>query len=179
MPLPISKTYKPENSYFLLPVENPEIPERIRVFAKQEGLFEKAKCHVSVVVEKSAVSMRSVISEVIKNEIIDLFNKLSFEYTLTDTFSLQEKKYNRAELDGRGLQEEPEQIRRSIIQVVDMPDIAVFYEKVSELVGKKIEAPIPHITLFAWSDYEAKKDRGIGISSKADFENYNQKYLMS
>ncbi len=58
-----------------------------------------------------------------------------------------------------------------------MPDIAVFYAKVSELLGISLEVPVPHITLFAWSDYEPNKARGIGISSKADFEQYNLKFL--
>ncbi len=183
---PTSKTFKPQEFYFLLPVEKPEIPARIRVIAEQEKMFEKPQCHVSVVVEKSAVSIRAALAaaeakgdepERLKKCIIEFFNDLQFEYSLTDTFSLQEKKYDRAELDERGLSEEPEQLRRSIMQVVDMPDVIFFYRKVSELLGVTLEAPVPHITLFAWSDYELKKDRGIGISSKADFEQFNLKYL--
>ncbi len=175
--IPTSKNFKPEEFYFLLPVEKPKIPERIRTVADQEHMIEKPHCHVSVVVEKSAVSIRAALGEGHIKTIVDLFESLQFEYTLTDTFSLQEKKYDRKELDERGLPEEPEQIRRSIIQVVDMPDIAVFYAKVSELLGISLEVPVPHITLFAWSDYEPNKARGIGISSKADFEQYNLKFL--
>jgi len=175
--IPTTKTFKPDNFYFLLPVEKPEIPERIRAVAEQEHMIEKPHCHVSVVVEKSAVSIRAAIDEGHIKTIVDLFESLPFEYALTDTFSLQEKKYDRKELDERGLADEPEQIRRSIIQVVDMPDIAVFYAKVSELLGISLEVPVPHITLFAWSDYEPNKARGIGISSKADFEMFNQRFL--
>ncbi len=89
---PTSKTFKPDNFYFLLPVEKPEIPERIRAVAEQEHMIEKPHCHVSVVVEKSSVRIRAALDQGHKKTIVDLFESLQFGYTLTDTFSLQEKK---------------------------------------------------------------------------------------
>ena len=182
MSFPTSKQFKSEKLYFLLPVDKPGIPERVRSEATKEGLFGKFECHISVVVEKSAVSIRAGIlknknPEKAKEEIISLFESLAWEYDLTDTFSLQEKSYNRKELDERGLEDEPEHIRRSIVQVVKMPDIGLFYKKISEILNIELSTPIAHITIFAYSDYEAKKTRGIGISSKEDFEMFNKKFI--
>ncbi len=182
MPTPIKKNYITEKFYFLLPVEVPEIPERISEFAKAEGLNSKSECHVSLVVEKSAKAIRAGLEkfenpEEIKEKILELFNSLSFEYSLTNKYAYMEKVYTREQLDGAGLTEEPEHSRRSIAQVVDMPDMDKFYSEVSTLLGVNLDVPIPHITILAWSDYAPKPTRGIGISSKADFDLYTKKYL--
>ncbi len=179
---PKEKKYIEKKFYLMLPIEKPVAPERVMNFAKEKGLYEKTECHVSLVVEKSAVKIRQGLLNVdnpdeVKKEILDLFNTLTFEYTLSDTYSYQEKTYTRQELDERGLQEESPHIRKSIVQVVEMPDMDVFYNKVSQLLNFDIEIPIPHTTIFAWSDYEKKKDRGIGISSKADFEMYSKGFI--
>ncbi|MBS3922942.1 MAG: hypothetical protein KGZ37_07355 [Nitrosarchaeum sp.] len=179
MSTPIQKKYAEEKFYFLLPIEKPVVPERISAVAQEKGLYEKTECHVSLVVEKSAVKIREGLAksgnpERVKAEILDLFNSLNFEYDLTNDYSFQEKSYTREELDERGLQDEPVHLRRSVVQVVDMPDVEIFYNKVSELLNIEIEIPVPHTTIFAWSDYEKKKDRGIGISSKKDFEMFSK-----
>ncbi len=171
---PIEKKYLPENFYLVLPVNKPDIPSRIRTEAEKYTLDEKAACHISVAVEKNAARiieavMNSDSSDILKQKVLDLFNGFDWTYELTDIYSLQEKKYTRESLDSAGLVKEPEHTRRSIIQIVELPDLLEFYHKLGELLKVEFPLPVPHITIFAWSDYAEKKNRGIGISSKEDF----------
>ena len=63
----------------------------------------------------------------------------------------------------------PEEKRRSIVQLVTMPDLAPFYAKLNRLLDSHFDLPFPHITLFATSTREDKRLRGIGIYSEAQF----------
>lgn len=181
---PIEKTFIEDIFGFFLFIEKPNIPKRIVAEAEQRGLFEKPECHISLVVEKSAMHIIDALKQMqiqnqeqVKNEIIDLFNQLDFTYELTDVYSLQEKTYSREELNERGLQDEPVHTRRSIIQMVNMPDIEIFFNKVSQLLNTNIDMPLSHITIFAWSDYDKKKNRGIGISSQKDFDTFHKGFI--
>lgn len=182
MPFPIEKKFLVEKFYLLLPVEKPEIPKHIAEIAKENKLNEKPDYHISVVVEKSAAIIRREIAkssypERIAQEVVDLFKGYAWEYTLSDKYSLQEKFYDKESRIAAGLEEEPEHMRRSIIQIVEMPDIEHFYRKLSEILEIELDVPIPHITIFAWSDYALKSTRGIGISSKQDFETCHKNWL--
>lgn len=179
---PIEKTFIEDIFGFFLFIEKPNIPKRIVAEAEQRGLFEKPEYHVSVVVEKTAVCILEALKNMsdgqdVRKKIVDLFDEFDFKYDLTDTYSLQEKTYSREELDLRGLVDEPVHTRRSIIQMVHMPDIDLFFKEISRLLNIKMDVPIPHVTIFAWSDYDKKKNRGIGISSQKDFETFNQGFI--
>ena len=60
--------------------------------------------------------------------------------------------------------------RRSIIQIVDLPDVHEVYRDLNDLLDLTFPAPVPHITLFAWSDHEPMVVRGINVSSRDELE---------
>ena len=172
----------PEKFYFVLPIKKPEVPERIYAEAKANGLHEKTECHISVIVEKTARILREKIAQLenpeeMKEKIITLFNSFGWEYKLTDTYSLQEKFYSAKNLADAGIAEEPEHNRKSIAQIVELPDMEKFYKELQAFLNIQLDIPPPHITVFAWSDYLLKATRGIGIYSQTDFDANHKKYI--
>ncbi len=177
--IPLEKKFIPESCFALLFIEKPEIPDRIRRVADERGLTEKYETHISVVVTRNARKLREVISksgdpEKLKEEIKSLFVGFSWEFSLTDEYFLQEKFYSQKELQEDGHLDLPEHTRRTIIQKVELPDIKIFYKKLSDLLNVPMGVPVPHVTLFSWSDHTPLMMRGIGISSEDDFENYSR-----
>ena len=76
-----------------------------------------------------------------------------------------------------GKVETPEHTRRSIIQSVSIPDLELFFTQLSTIAGTSFELPVPHVTLFSWSDYEPEIMKGLSLNSKADFEKYLKQKL--
>lgn len=183
MPFPLTKKFVPENCFLLLPVQKPEIPSRIRKEAEQRGMVEKGEFHISVVVSKNAAKIKEVVSnssdaDNLKKNIATLFESLSWEYSFMDEYYLQENFYSQSELAVRGYPlDTVEHTRRIIVQKVSLPDLSTFYKQLSHVLEDELPIPVPHITLFSWSDNPSFMTRGIGVSSEEDFRTYSRGML--
>lgn len=182
MLVPLQKDFK-ANNIMGLSVEKPLVPEFVRKVAQDKGLNEKETVHISVMVTKNARLLREALGS--KSDAADLlalvesaFMDRAWEYALTNEYFLHERNYSRDELRDNGYEENiPEHTRRTIVQKVILPDLVSFYEEVNRASGISIPVPVPHITLFAWSDYEPFKIRGIGINSAEEFERFTKQVL--
>lgn len=180
MDFPLAKKFVSESSFLLLPVQKPGISERIREEAQRRGFTEKEETHISVAVTKNAKKIADTISEAaspaaLRNGIVALFESFAWGYTLVDEYYLQESFYDEARMAESGYAEDqPEHTRRTIVQKADLPDLPVFYQKLNKLLGTALSIPIPHVTLFSWSDNPAFMTRGIGISSEEEFSAYSR-----
>lgn len=174
--LPVQKKFVLETCALLLSVKKPEVPERIRRKALLHGLVEKDETHISVAVTKNAKKIAEAVSkssnpEKLREDIKLLFESFTWEYTQTEEYCFQENFYSREELVAQGYpRESPEHTRRTIVQKIVLPDLHTFYKSLSDLLGTVLPVPVPHITLFSWSDKPSFMTRGIGISSKEEFE---------
>jgi hypothetical protein len=144
-------------------------PTGIIQIAEREGLHLKTEQHITVI---GSVTGKVICSELCgqasltKSECIRAVEEIAFEFRWS--FSLQEKYYLISKVyqpSENGLREE----RRSIIQLVTLPDLAPFYAKLNRLLASHFDLPFPHITWFTTSTTEYKRLRGIGIYSKAQF----------
>ena len=179
MSLPLVKDFISEDCFALLFIEKPEIPDRIREAAKKQNLVEKSEFHISTLVTSNARKVRAVISqndlsENLKEKVASLFTSFSWEYSLMNEYFLQENFYTKEELKESGHPELPEHTRRTIVQKVNIPDMSLFYEGLSDMLKTSFDLPIAHITLFSWSDYNPLMMRGIGVSSEEDFRKYSK-----
>ncbi|HEY4522169.1 MAG TPA: hypothetical protein VJH91_00835 [Candidatus Paceibacterota bacterium] len=180
MMFPTEKTFKPDQ-YLGLSVEKPEIPDFVRHVANENHLNEKPECHISVLVSNNAVqAWRTAASasdpEMMRGKIQELFNSYAWEYSLTSEYFLHEHTYTKDELVANG-EDVPEHTRRSIVVKVSLPDLSRFYEKLNEMLGLSLPLPVPHVTLFAWSDYEPYRVRGIGICSREEFDRFTKQKI--
>ena len=178
---PLEKIINPKHS-IILSIEKPKVPEKIKKYAQIHNLQEKDEYHISILVTRNAYKIRKYLkgfgdTEAVLIKMERILNSLDWEYTLTDEYFLQEYSYKKEVMEELGSDEYPEHTRRSIIQKIILPDLQIFYEKISQEFNLDLEIPVPHITLFSWSDYEPLMKRGIGISSENDFQEYCVKKL--
>ncbi|MEK7509828.1 MAG: hypothetical protein AAB605_03890 [Patescibacteria group bacterium] len=179
MTLPVALDFK-HYAHVGVSVEKPQIPDFVRKVAAEHGLTEKDKVHISVVVTKNARLLWEAVAakenpEAFVHSIKSLFESYLWEYSLTDEYFLHERTYTRDDLRDNGYSDEiPGHTRRTIVQKVELPDLSEFYEKLNDMFGISLPAPVPHITLFAWSDYESFKIRGIGINSEEEFKRFTK-----
>ncbi|HYE23521.1 MAG TPA: hypothetical protein VEA92_03735 [Candidatus Paceibacterota bacterium] len=156
-----------KNNYFIqLGIDQPIVPKRIRQKADMLGYLPKPETHISVVVTSNSKALMEHVyanedANTLANEILTLFNSFPWEYELLDIYLLQERQY-------RETHDRPAHIRRTIIQMVTLPDLPMFYERIVALSGANLTLPVPHVTLFSWSDYEPMMVQGIGLSSSED-----------
>lgn len=168
MPLPTRIEFIPEDCFALLYVEKPEIPQNVRLEGVSRGYKEKSETHISVIVPGNSgvlkgVATESAAPERLLQSVSLLLKKYSWEYAPLGVYHLMEREYP---VNG----DVPAHIRRSIVERVELPDLAPFYDELNKLLGVSLTLPVPHITLFAWSDYSPLMERGIGISSTKEFE---------
>lgn len=172
MPLPHELRFDTNNYFIQLGVACPSIPQRITDETTKRGYLPKPETHISVVVTSNSVQLKAVVEasenpHAMRDSIKALYESYTWEYELRDTYLLQERVYKQTS-------DRPEHTRRSIIQLVTLPDLELFYTKLMELAGVTLTLPVPHITLFAWSDYEPMMVQGIGLSSKEQFNSYSR-----
>lgn len=177
MPVPLEKRFDSDRCIASLPVRMPGIPERLKEIAESEGLVEKPEFHISVIVTDNArlvaaAAAASAEPEKVKESVRSLINAFAWDYTPLEEFYRQEKSYEGKNDDEFGVV--PPHMRRSIIQKVEMPDMGRFYKELTRLLGVEFGVPVPHITLFAWSDYPPRMTQGIGICSEQDFKSFSK-----
>ncbi len=174
MAVPLEKTFL-RDKYLGLAVEKPQIPDYVRKVAAENGVFEKPEFHISVLVAKSAqTAWRAIAARSdadLTSSLESLFKSYKWEYEPTSEYFSHEHAYTKSELIENG-EDVPPHTRRSVVQKVALPDLSPFYLKVSKMLGTQLPVPVPHITLFAWSDYEPYKRRGIGINSAEEFQRF-------
>jgi hypothetical protein len=183
MSFPLEKTFLPQR-YIGVAIEKPVIPDAIRNVAEAHDLIEKTSVHISVAVERNAQTIWKAIAaaenpEETMRTLETVFKKYVWEYALTDEYFLHERMYTRDVLVACGFPNEEEHLTRSIVQKAVAPDLSLFYAEVNTLLGTSMEVPVPHTTLFTWSDYEPVKHRGIGICSAKEFEECTKEVLDS
>ena len=151
---------------------NPEtdIPNSITAKAEELGLIRKDEEHITVLSNAVAKKLRDFfapLSELERLAASDAFsamvNKLAWNYNPQKEYYLVSKKFPGA--SGR-----PQEERKAIIELVDLPDLEPFYVELTQKFGLELELPIPHVTLFTGGDLEEGKKAGIGIYSVKEFE---------
>ena len=184
MTAPLERVFEPGVFIGLL-VEKQVAPDFVQKEAAKNGLLEKPEFHISVLVARNAqlawkaAAQRDDATE-LRDAIESLFRSYTWEYTLTHGYFLHERAYSKKDLIENGYGEDiPEHTRRSVVQKIALPELSLFYAKLNEMLKIVLPVPIPHITLFAWSDYEPFKTRGIGINSKEEFEQFTKQALVA
>lgn len=172
---PLSKDFV-ANKHLGLSIEKPAIPDIVRKVAENNGLKEKPKMHISVLVTKNAQKLWRAVevrsdSAALLEKLKALFGSYAWEYTLTDEYFLHERFYTQEILSESGDIDEAEHLRRTIVQKVLLPDLMDFYARANTLAATSFSVPVPHITLFSLDG------RGIGINSAEEFEQFTKQRI--
>ena len=120
-------------------------------------LRRKTEVHPTLLSTREAELLASRVSEA---EWQNAFDGEQWEIRLLDEFEL--------------LREEraSEAARFSVIRHVDCPSLNAFRKRLAQASGLALAATLPHVTL-----YTAGHERGIGLSSQADYERFRVRTL--
>ncbi|MDD2566336.1 MAG: hypothetical protein PHZ26_04585 [Candidatus Gracilibacteria bacterium] len=172
-----------EISTLLLNIESVvSSPENIQYEAKKYGLLSKNEFHSTIIGSEIGVKILAHIEHLsieekdnIFGQIKTLNNSINWGVTLQNEFYFIQKTYNYLVPGSNG--ETIPEIRKSIIQIIEIKELIEFYKELNTLLDTDFEIPFPHITLFTTSNNENNKLRGIGIYSKEQFEELNPKRI--
>ena len=142
--------------------------------AQQEGLREKSEFHITLIGSKTGKKLLAMLDGVapkerarVVQEMRALFHRFAWASSPREEYYVISKEYPIKQSPGET------ETRRSLVQIVELPDLVEFYQGLRQLTGLDETLPLAHITLFAGSTLKDNELRGIGIYSKDQFEELN------
>jgi hypothetical protein len=166
--------WNPHKATLLMPVTIEPIPEAVLARAKKEGLVKKSECHLTILSFQNGKKLLQQ-DRVSLEEIFALATSFDWSYSPLPQYALLERTIPEFVLNGQV--QTPRHTRRSIVQFLDVPSLTMFMQMLSVKTGISFDTPLPHVTLFTWSDYEPEMESGIALNSEADFKKYVQEKI--
>jgi hypothetical protein len=144
--------FQEDDAYLILEIDMDEYGYRRQDVNYQGRKFEaKDELHITVLSRDAAEQVQAYMEQEPENG--SRIRRLVDE---TDwSFRKQERYYH--------VQEDPQV--ETIIQMVDVQGLESFFRQVSEWVGRELEPPPPHVTL-----YMRGTEKGIGLPTHEEFE---------
>lgn len=146
--------------------------DKVEGLAKDNGLVKKSEFHITIIGKDTGSKIHDVLSKLSKEEKEKKFEELSkLLNSFYWNFSVRSEIYFVTKSYPENKDEEGNfETRKSIIQLVDLPDLEPFYKKFNELLSETFDVPDPpHVTLFSYSNFKENMQRGVGIYSKDNF----------
>jgi hypothetical protein len=153
----------------------------VKVIAEERGLTPKVEQHVTVIGFKNGRAVDEALNRLPEedratrlSELTRLANETNWGFTLAPERYQIAKDYS-VYKDGKPTGETEH--RTSIIQIVNMPGMAIFYEGLNKTLGTNLEAPPAHTTLFTGGSDPEKSERGIGINTSVELQAMNPELI--
>lgn len=148
----------------LLPIDSKELKlDAIKKISNDKKINMKEEFHITIV--GFSIGEKLISMNIDFDKVKSIALKYDWNYILKDSFFYIEKDI----IDEYDLSEK----RRSVIQVVDVPCLELFYRDLNNQFDFKFITPFPHITLCTDSTNYKNKQMGIGIYSKNEFDDLN------
>ena len=162
--------FNKETATLLLRVPEPKWLNRLEKVQKEYRLLKKEEFHITVIGTDTGEAILTKLNELEADkkeeklgEIENLARQTRWAFCPKCDYRFISKTY--PPKDGH-----PEETRSSIIQLVRIPAVTLFYKELNKMLSTNFPVPPPHVTLFTNSTREDKKLRGIGIYSEKDLE---------
>jgi hypothetical protein len=140
------------------------------------GFREQSFRHITIIGEKTSEEIKKALDRLPAPErkkkitrIISLLKSFKWQYSGEGIYFVEKKKY----LENFKTLEH----RKAYIRLIKMPDMDIFYRKLNALLGARIPAQIPHITLFTTGEHPSREYFGISIPSKQAFKKLKPKKI--
>lgn len=154
----------------------------LKEIADKNGLDPKGDFHITVLGFKNGGEIKKVLKGLPeeKRESVILQIKSLVE-TIDWGFSFESQKYHISKeyvsQDPKNKGTELREQRESYIQMVNLPGMKIFYEKLNAILGTSLEAPPAHITLYTGGSDKEKSKMGIGINTQDEFSKMNPELI--
>lgn len=151
----------------LLLVNKQEIDLRIfKKKSKVENLEFKKEFHITII--GFSVGEEIANLKIDFKKVKSIAEKYNWNYDFNDNYYYIEK-----ELYENNSKEK----RRSVVQLVELPDLEFFYKDLNNEFSCHFDVPFPHLTLLTTSTDISNVQRGIGIDSEREFLDLNPKKI--
>ncbi len=171
---PLLKTnYQAEIKIAIDDINYSEIESR----AKREGLKRNKDFHITVIGFEAADEIKKSLSKQdqpgqakLVKKIQDLLHSLNWSFKLSQRYHIKKSgQFNE--------KQSKTEDRESYIQLLYLPAMEKFYNKLNSLLDKKLPTQISHVTLFTKGEDKNPDFYGIPIPSKDEFENMDPKEI--
>ena len=156
--------------HYSLLLENDNTGKEIGPMALKEGFRRQNERHITILGGKTKISLTSILDNfsdadrtAILNKIKELLKSLKWEFEPKEIYRIQKQGY----FDNPDILEN----RQSYINMVNMPDMEVFYKNLNTLLKSNLPTQVPHITLFTKGERENPLWYGISVPSMEEFNN--------
>ena len=147
--------------YSLL-LENDNTGGDVESKAIEEGFRRQKERHVTILGGATKRLLKNALAgfqeeerKKILKEIKNILESLSWKFVPKEIYKIQKQDYFS---DSNILES-----RQSYINMIDMPDIEVFYKKLNSLLKTDLPIQLPHITLFTKGEIEKPRYYGIPV----------------
>lgn len=163
-----------DKATLLLDITLESLPfDSLRKLIEKEGLFQKNEFHITIIGSESGEVILEKISELSLEEQDKLLSRIENLSKSFDWYYNFLPDYYFISKDYREEGSEAVETRKSIIQVLELPDLKLFYEQLNDLLGTEFSIPFAHVTLYTTSTNKETKLRGIGIYSAEQLQTLN------
>ncbi len=150
----------------------------LREMADKNGFDPRSEFHITILGNKNGGEVRKALKAMPEVEGQNALSQIKSLVKNTDwRFALEPQRYHISKeyvsLDPKNKGAESRERRESYIQMVYLPGMKIFYDKLNSILGSDLEAPPAHITLYTKSDAEQSSRTGIGINTQAEFLEMN------
>lgn len=178
-PDPKKRKFSEKNNTLVLGVDKKSFDfSNIKALAAENGFAEKDELHITVLGFKNGDTIKKLLKKMSPEERDAKMNEIRALVDTTDwKFVPEDQQYHIAKEYPKDKNAEVPDQRETYIQMIQLPAMKEFYDKLNALLGekleKKLEPPPPHITLFTKGTDEKKAKDGIGIISESEFASLN------
>lgn len=158
----------------ILWLDNDDTGNSINTRAAQEGFRRQDKRHITILSGSTKDTFKEILNRLSEEEQKNILQKIkeSFE-SLEWKFKPISGEVYKIKRTGNFDLPDVIESRESYIQMIDIRDMAIFYDHLNSLLKSNLPVQVPHITLYTKGEREKPEYYGIGICSKEDFESYS------
>ena len=167
-----------QSKTLLIPVSKRDIShiQFLEDFVSANGFQEKNEFHITIVGFDAARKIIKNISHLPRVDQEKIFAKIQNSAKNLDwSFVFKNDIYHLKKIYQS--KDKGEEVRESIIRMVDVPALPSFYKELVALTGVELNNPPAHITLYAKSTIEENQLAGIGVTSAVDLKTYFVKQI--
>jgi len=154
----------------------------IQEMADKNGFEQKGEFHITVLGFKNGGEVKKVLKALPEAERQNALAQIKSLVEDTDwSFVFEPQRYHISKEyvspDPKNKDAELRERRESYIQMVNLPGMKIFYDKLNAILGTNLEAPPAHMTLYTRGDDDEKSKMGIGINTQEEFLKMNPELI--
>lgn len=180
---PEGRSFDESKNTLLLDIDKNVVDlDAIRELAEKNGFEQKGDFHITILGFKNGGEIKKALKALPEEQRQDMISQIKSLAESTDwNFVFEPQRYHIAKEyvapDPKNKGSELREQRESYIQMVNLPGMKTFYDKLNALLGTNLEIPPAHITLYTGGDDKEKSKIGIGINTQEDFLKMNPELL--